>query len=61
MTTYTLEEVELKISQTREEIIQIYEEKPNRKELQDIDKKILNAMLDKLDSLVVIKYLLEDK
>ena len=61
MTMHSLPEIELKISQTKEEIIQIYEEKPNKKELQDIDKNILNAMLDKLDSLVVIKYILENK
>jgi len=61
MNNYTIEEMELKIKETREEIIKIYEEKPVVKEHQAIDKNIIYASLDKLESAIIIKFLMQNK
>ena len=61
MKNYTMDEIELKINQTREEIIKVYEEKPERKELQEIDKHILSTLMYKLESAVIIKFLTINK
>jgi hypothetical protein len=61
MPNHTPEEMELLIKETREEIVKIYEEKPLDKKIREIDKRLILALLDKLESAVVIKFLMQNK
>lgn len=61
MTNYTAEEMELKIKEFKGEIIKVYDEKPERKELQEFDILILSVLIDKLESAIIIKYLIQSK
>ena len=58
MENYTLKDVDSQIAETRLEILEIAYESPLRIEMKVINQKIISALLDKLETLVAIKNLM---